>query len=338
MDIEGINKPIEFIRNKDYSFLISEDIGGKSLDNYIYKSVLNFSEKIRIAIKVCDILLELHNKQIIHKNINPSNIIYNRETCKIELIDFEIASFDRPGSTNIKPVKLYKENLNYISPELTGRINRQVDYRSDLYSLGITLYELFVERLPFISDNPVEILHAHIAGEALRLDNPAIGKDIPGALADIVEKLMEKMPEDRYQSLVSLHKGLNYINDSIEHKSDVTPTLLPDDDTSGFFNISEKIYGREKETQQLIKAFDNVCRGDRQLIIIKGESGSGKTTLVKEIYRPVPDSKGTFISGKFEESKQHVPFSAFTTAINDLIEQVINEGDNTVRHFKEKNS
>jgi len=222
----------------------------------------------------------------------------------------------------------------YISPEQTGRMNRQVDYRSDYYSLGVIFYELLTGKLPFESDSAMEIIYSHIAklpNELTRI-NPAI----PEPVSDIVLKLLSKNTEDRYQSLKGLSADLRRCLNALNEGSGIAHFKLGEHDVSERLQIPQKLYGREGEVEQLIGSFHRIANGGAELLLVSGYSGIGKSALVHEIHKPVVAKRGYFISGKFDQFKRNVPYSAINQAFRELMQQILTESDNRIADWRAK--
>ncbi|GGI53465.1 trifunctional serine/threonine-protein kinase/ATP-binding protein/sensor histidine kinase [Oxalicibacterium solurbis] len=224
--------------------------------------------------------------------------------------------------------------LAYSSPEQTGRMNRQVDYRSDYYSLGIVMYELLTGQLPFESDSVMELVHSHIARRAVppsRL-NPAI----PDVLGDIVLKLLAKNAEDRYQSLDGLLADIESCRRALTETGIAESFPLARNDVCDRLQISQKLYGRDVECAHLLQALKNVVAGSAELVLVTGYAGIGKSSLVNEIHKPVVAQGGYFISGKFDQFKRAIPYSAFNQAFRELIRQILTESENRITQWRNK--
>ncbi|MGC1951853.1 MAG: AAA family ATPase, partial [Gammaproteobacteria bacterium] len=220
-------------------------------------------------------------------------------------------------------------NLAYLSPEQTGRMNRSLDYRSDFYSLGVTLYELFGRRLPFESSDPLELVHCHIA----RIPKPLhrLDPEIPPPVSDIVAKLLAKTAEQRYQSAWGLQADLAQCLSLIEHyqaqakpvgEMDTFP--LARQDIPDRLRIPERLYGREQAVDMLLSTFDRVVAGCKEILLVTGYTGVGKTSVVQEIYKPLTRQRGYFIGGKFDPLQRHTPYSAVVVAFRHLMRQLLN--------------
>ncbi|WP_293780640.1 AAA family ATPase [uncultured Oxalicibacterium sp.] len=224
--------------------------------------------------------------------------------------------------------------LAYSSPEQTGRMNRHVDYRSDYYSLGIVLYELCTGHLPFESDSVMELVHAHIAKKPQppTLLNPVI----PEVLSNIILKLLAKNAEDRYQSLEGLLFDVESCRKAIDETGIVETFPLARHDSCDRLQISQKLYGREREYSRLMNAFRNVTRGQAELLLITGYSGIGKSSLVNEMHKPVVAHGGYFISGKFDQFRRSIPYSAINQALRELMRQILTESETRIAQWRTK--
>ncbi|MBC1218697.1 AAA family ATPase, partial [Nostoc sp. UCD120] len=268
-----------------------------------------------------------------HKDIKLANILLHPETRQVKLIDFSIASLlPRETQTIINP-NLLEGTLAYLSPEQTGRMNRGVDYRSDFYSLGVSFYELLTGELPFQSDDPMELVHCHIAKMPTLLSNR---EDIPQVFSNIVMKLMAKNAENRYQSALGLKHDLEECLYQIQETGTITYFEIAKRDICDRFIIPEKLYGRETEVEKLLKAFERVSVGNSEMILVAGFSGIGKTAIVNEVHKPIVKQRGYFIKGKFDQFNRNIPFSAFVQAFRDLIGQLLTESDQQIKQWQNK--
>jgi serine/threonine protein kinase len=231
--------------------LIMEDFGGISLPAYIQARSLDWTEVLAIALQLADILDELYRHRIVHKDIKPAHILVHPDTKQVKLIDFSIASLLPKETQEIQNPNVLAGTLAYLSPEQTGRMNRGIDYRTDFYSLGVTLYQLLTGELPFLADDPLELVHCHIAQPlvAVHLRHP----QVPLILSRIVSKLMAKNPEDRYQSALGLKRDLLECQQSWQQQGTMPEFPLGQRDVSDRFSIPEKLYGRESEVKLLLQ-------------------------------------------------------------------------------------
>jgi len=309
--------------------LVMEDFGGISLQDYFARDQMRdisfLQEFLQIAIALCNTLEILYSQRIIHKDIKPSNILINPDSKQVKLIDFSIASLlPRETHTLISP-NVLEGTLAYISPEQTGRMNRGIDYRTDFYSLGVTFYELLTGELPFPSNDPMELVHCHIAKVASSID--VINLQIPAVISDIVSKLMSKNAENRYQSVLGLKYDLENCLVQLETAGKIESFPIAQRDVCDRFIIPDKLYGREAEVETLLEAFENVSLGATEIILVAGFSGIGKTAVVNEVYKPIVRQHGYFIKGKFDQFNRNIPFSAFVQAFRNFMEQLLAESD-----------
>jgi predicted ATPase/class 3 adenylate cyclase/tRNA A-37 threonylcarbamoyl transferase component Bud32 len=323
LEIDGVNKVIDLVTFENKPVLVMEDIGGITLAEFFRTTKFNIASFLEIAIKVADILSRIHARNIMHKNINPYNIIINKDTGDIRIIDFAISAKLSHERTSAHNPNILEGSLFYMSPEQTGRMNRSIDYRTDMYSLGITFYELLTGRLPYQTDDPMELLHCHIAKKIKPLTE--ISPSIPKVLSDIVLKLTSKIAEDRYQSAIGLRYDLQQCLDDLKEQSVIRDFPIGQKDVYSRFKIPEHVYGREKELEALVDSFADAANGRCQLMLISGASGVGKTALVNEIHKPGLQRNSYFIGGKFDQFKSNIPFNAFTQAFTDLLRQLVSE-------------
>ncbi|MCB2188645.1 MAG: diguanylate cyclase [Deltaproteobacteria bacterium] len=299
--------------------LITEDYGADSLKLHAARGRFPLPELLAIFIAVAESLSLLHERYIVHKDINPSNIVYNPVTKVCKLIDFGLAVRISPTNPGQRQNNALEGTLAYISPEQTGRMNRQIDYRTDLYSLGVTMYELLTGRLPFEAAHPIELVHAHIAGTPRPAHevNPAV----PPILSAMVAKLMAKMAEERYQSAAGLLADLEICRDMLQNLGQIEPFPLGREDHLNIFYLPQKLYGREAETAALLDTFNQEVLEARHtaFLLVSGYSGTGKTSLVKEVYKPITQSKGYFVEGKFDQHQRAIPYFAFKQALGGLV-------------------
>ncbi|MDZ8135221.1 MAG: AAA family ATPase [Nostoc sp. DedQUE04] len=326
--------------------LVMEDFGGISLKEWeLTGNLQSLQEFLEIAIALCDTLNLLYHERIIHKDIKPSNILINPETKQVKLIDFSIASLlPRETQTLVNP-NVLEGTLAYISPEQTGRMNRGIDYRTDFYSLGVTFYELLTGELPFNSNDPMELVHSHIAKQPDRFKIPndaraALTKfknhEIPQVLCDITSKLIAKNAEDRYQSALGLKFDLEKCLHQLQVDGKVTDFEIATRDVCDRFIIPDKLYGRDMEVQTLLQAFERVSLGATEMMLVAGFSGIGKTAVVNEVHKPIVRQRGYFIKGKFDQFNRNIPLSAFVQAFRDLMEQLLSETDEQLAQWKDK--
>jgi PAS domain S-box-containing protein len=312
--------------------IVMEDFGGIALDEYLPQ--LSLSDILEIGLQLTITLQSLSQRRIIHKDIKPANILIHPVTKQVKLIDFSIASLLPQETQELVSPNLLEGTLAYISPEQTGRMNRGIDYRSDFYSLGVTLYELLTGKQPFVTADPLELVHCHLAKIAVPVSQ--INPKIPIVVSQIVAKLMAKNAEDRYQSALGLRHDLEKCLAQWPTTAKVDDFELGQKDLSDRFAIPEKLYGRQTEVQTLLDAFTRVSQGHTEMMLVAGFSGIGKTVAVNEVHKPISRQQGYFIKGKYDQFNRSLPLSAFCQAFQDLVGQLLSESDAQLASWKSK--
>ena len=343
LNIRGVIKAEALLEYGNSFVIVFEDFGGESLKKLLQQQQFNLQECLQLGIKITENLESIHQAGIIHKDINPSNIVYNPDTQRLKIIDFGIATLLHSQTPNLVNPSLLEGTLAYISPEQTGRMNRSLDYRTDFYSLGVTLSELLTGKLPFESDDALELLHSHLAKQPLSIINHrwSVREKVIAQIIDrIIQKLMAKTAEQRYQSARGIQADLEACLGLLNTSGEIDNFILGQQDRSDRFFIPEKLYGREREIDQLLREFKDVVeqptdKGSK-LILVSGYSGIGKSALVQELYQPITQVKGYFVSGKFDQYQRDIPYSAIATAFQDLIKQILSENDQSLQKWREK--
>ncbi|WP_373534946.1 AAA family ATPase [Microcoleus sp.] len=330
--LPGVVEPYNLESYRHSYALVMEDFGGISLRDYAQKRKLTLAEILEIAIQITDILDGLYRNRVIHKDIKPANILIYPETKQVKLIDFSIASLLPKETQEIQNPNVLEGTLAYISPEQTGRMNRGIDYRTDFYSLGATFYELLTGKLPFECNDPMELVHCHIAKKPPSINS----QEIPQVVSDIVMKLMAKNAEQRYKSALGLKNDLERCLQQWQATGNIETFDLGTRDVCDRFLIPENIYGREREIQQLLAAFERVAQGNSEMMLVAGFSGIGKTVVVNEVHKPIVRKHGYFSKGKFDQFNRNIPFSAFVQAFRDLMTQLLSESDLQLQAWKTK--
>ncbi|MEH1782605.1 MAG: ATP-binding sensor histidine kinase [Nostoc sp.] len=332
LNLPGIIQTYSLETYQNSYALVMEDFGGISLKQW--GTVPTAIEFLLLAIALCNILDILIRHRIIHKDIKPANILINPETRDIRLIDFSIASLLPRETQTLKSPNVLEGTLGYLSPEQTGRMNRGIDYRTDFYSVGVTFYELLTGQLPFQSNDPMELVHCHIAKLPALVHE--INPQITPILSEIVSKLMAKNAEDRYQSAFGLKYDLETCLHQLQQTGKVESFPIGQRDVSDRFIIPEKLYGREDEVKTLLAAFDRVTNHQTELMLVAGFSGIGKTAIINEVHKPIVEQRGYFIKGKFDQFNRNIPFSAFVQTFRDLMGQLSRENDTQLSAWKTK--
>jgi len=314
--------------------LILEDFG-ISLEAYVAefpRNQLPLGEFFAIANSLIDILGRMHEKNFVHKDLNPSNILIDPKTKELRIIDFgSTTELSQENPSALRLNQRIEGSLPFISPEQTGRINRGIDYRTDYYSIGISFYLLLSGKLPFSANDPLEWVHHHIGKEAV--PPKQFNKSIPPILSAIIMKLIAKNAEDRYQSPFGLLKDLAYCEQVYLKKITDSDFELGKNDNSAQFTIPQKLYGREKELAALELSFEHASNGAVEFSLVAGYSGIGKTALVNELSRSIVTKHGYLIQGKFEQFKQNAPYVALANAFRNLLKQLLGEPTNRLEQW-----
>lgn len=301
--------------------LVVEDFGACSLRETFQVQPLSTPRFLQLALKITEALGAVHAHGVIHKDINPSNILINPDTGVVKLIDFGISTQLPQERTAVVSLNRLEGTLAYISPEQTGRVNRALDYRTDFYGLGVTFYEMLTGKLPFEGRDAVEMVHSHIARQARPPHE--INPEVPPILSQIVMRLMEKTAEARYQSTFGLEADLRHCLESWETIRAISPFTLAAQDRAERFQLPQKLYGREAEVARLLGAFERTSKGRSEVVWVAGYSGIGKSALVQEIYKPITQKRGYYTAGKFDQFQRNIPYSALLQAFQALIRQLL---------------
>jgi predicted ATPase/class 3 adenylate cyclase len=325
LDVPGIRRGLRMDRVGGRHALVLEYAPGQALAPRVVRGASDVADFLRTALAAARVLGAVHDRGVVHKDVKPGHLIHDSVTGAVTLIDFGIASrLELQASDDGRPESI-EGTLAYIAPEQTGRTNRVVDWRADLYSLGATFYALLAGRPPWTMDDAGELVHAHLARVPDRLDliNPAV----PAAIADIVEKLLAKDADDRYQSARGLAHDLERCLVSLERDGRIEPFALAAKDSSGRLHFPAKLYGRLAETESLLDAFARVRAGPCELALVSGDAGVGKSSMVHELDRPIAERGGLFVEGKFDQLRRSVPYSALAQAFRQLVDKVLTEPD-----------
>jgi len=334
--IEGVPEYLALENRDNRHFIVIRDSGGVPVRAFLGEAQKpDMGVFLDIAGQLCQVLTRIHALQIIHKDIKPANILVLPETGQVQVIDFSMSVRLSGGSQEVSTVGVLEGTLPYLSPEQTGRMNRPVDYRSDLYAVGVTLFELLTKRLPFSANHPLEWVHAHLAQEPP--DPRTLRPDVPEPLAAIILKLLAKMAEERYPSAFSLQKDLEHCREQWRQHRRIEPFALATADAQGLFLLPAKLYGREAELRQLSAAIARIERaGHPELVLVSGYSGIGKTVLVQEAHQQIAIAKGHFVSGKFDQLNRGIPYQGFSLAFSELAKQLLTEKETKLQHLKSR--
>ncbi|WP_437935638.1 AAA family ATPase [Sorangium sp. So ce341] len=334
LDASAVLKPYAIDAFHGQAALVLEDFGGRSLDQPLDEP-MPLERFFPLALRITSALAELHRHHIIHKDIKPQNLLYNPDTDELKITDFGIASRAPRESHNLTHAGLIEGTLAYMAPEQTGRMNRWIDERTDLYSLGVTFYQMLTGRLPFEARDPLEWVHCHIARTPL--PPHAIVPSVPPQLSAVVLKLLEKAADERYQSALGLRYDLNACFARWRASGIIDTFALGQRDRSDRFQVPQRLYGREREVEALYAAFERVvAQGQPELVLVSGYSGIGKSSLVAELHSPVVRERGFFLSGKCDQYNRNVPYLPFRQAFRDLLQEILSASEDQVERFRQR--
>ncbi|MEO5333433.1 MAG: AAA family ATPase [Magnetococcus sp. YQC-5] len=318
-EIPGVIRCQGLIRHLESLALELEDVGGVSLDRLLADAPLSLETFLDIAPRLAHILAKVHAAGVVHRDINPSNVVWNSNSGQLRLIDFGIADRLPEELAEARPPTLLEGTLAYLAPEQTGRMNRPVDSRSDLYALGATFHALLSGHPPFSSKDPLHLIADHLASRPEPLHQ--LHPEIPEVISRIVLKLLAKEPDERYQSAIGLAADLEQCRASWSAEQGVALFPLGHRDRVDVLRFPARLHGREKELKILSDALDQVLGGGKQLLLLTGAPGSGKTALGRELRKSVGALRGRFAGGKFDQLRRDRPMAAMMEALSNLLRQ-----------------
>jgi hypothetical protein len=325
--------PVELTQHEGRTVLVLEDPGGEPLDQLV-GTPMEMGQFLRVAIGLSAAVRQLHGRGLIHKDLKPANVMIEPSTGQVWLMGFEIASRLPRERQSAEPPEFIAGTLAYMAPEQTGRMNRSIDSRSDLYALGVMLYEMLTGTLPFTASDPMEWVHCHIAKQPLA---PAERrKDVPHSVSGIITKLLAKTAEERYQTAAGLESDLRRCLAEWDCEHRIGEFLLGEHDTPDRLLIPEKLYGRQREVETLLASFDRVVRsGTPELVLVSGYSGIGKSSVVNELHKGLVPPRGLFASGKFDQYKRDIPYSTLAQAFQSLIRALLAKSEAELNSWRE---
>ncbi|MCP4134720.1 MAG: AAA family ATPase [bacterium] len=336
IDIDGAIKTHDILEVDGTIALVLEDFDGVSLKKILEEKKIDVTLFLTIAIKLASALGHLHKEKIVHKDIKPHNLLFNAATEELKIADFGISNEITHENNEVYNPDVIEGTLAYMSPEQTGRMNRELDYRTDMYSLGISFYEMLTGSIPFKSKDPMEIIHHHIAIE----ESPPAEYDpsIPTMISNIVLKLLSKMPEERYQNCFGLMRDLQECQKQLETTGQINEFEPGKNDISPMFTVPHILVGREREINMLISTAGRACSAGqcREMLLVSGNPGTGKSALINEIHRSIMPKRGYFIPGKFDQFRKDVPYSALVQAFRELVTRILSENSEMIEEWKQR--
>jgi PAS domain S-box-containing protein len=333
LDADWAARPVALTRYNDRMTLVLTDPGGVPLDRLLGRP-LDISLFLRIAIPFAGALRHVHERGLIHKDIKPANILVDAASGGVWLTGFGIASRLPREHQVPAPPEVIAGTLAYMAPEQTGRMNRSVDSRSDLYALGVTFYEMLTGQLPFSAADPMEWVHCHIARQPVPPDERVAG--VPAPLSAIVMKLLAKTGEERYQTAAGVEVDLRRCLAEWESHGRIEPFLLGAHDASDRLRIPERLYGREREIDTLLASFDRVVMyGTPGLVLVSGDPGIGKSSVVNELHKALVPTRGLFASGKFDQYKRDIPYATLAQAFQSLVRSILGQSETELGRWRD---
>ncbi|MEB2775125.1 adenylate/guanylate cyclase domain-containing protein [Algoriphagus sp. D3-2-R+10] len=332
VSIPGFRKVLNNENNGTDLSLKLQFIKGESLKDHVSKP-LSLSEKVKICVAITKKLVEVHRKEFVHLNLNPEHILIEDDTNEVFFISLGLATQIKRKIGIERRLVFFEADYDFIAPEQTGRISTDIGFYSDIYALGIIFYWIFTKHLPFESKEGASKIHAHIA---LTPKHPSEMAEIPQVLSEMIMKMIEKDVQYRYHSAQGVLYDLEMILYAIQKDLDIEGFLLGTQDLSGVLMFSDQLYARDKQIKQLRDAFAKVSNNGKNLVYVYGNSGVGKSALVERLYRPVVQAGGFFISGKFDQLRADVPYSAFSQALGKLTNQILLLNEVELNKWKSK--
>jgi serine/threonine protein kinase len=326
-------RPVALTHYNDRMTLVLEDPGGTPVDRLLGQP-LDVAHFLRIAVPLAGVIRRIHERGLIHKDIKPANILVDAANGGVWLTGFGIASRLPREHQPPAPPEVIAGTLAYMAPEQTGRMNRSVDSRSDLYALGVTFYEMLAGTLPFTAADPLEWVHCHVARQPAPLNERVAG--VPGPLASIIMKLLAKTAEERYQTAAGVEADLRRSLAEWESHDRIEPFSLGAYDVSDRLLIPEKLYGREREIDTLLASFDRVvATGTVELVLVSGYSGIGKSSVVNELHKALVPPRGLFASGKFDQYKRDIPYTTLGQAFQSLVRSLLSQSEGELGRWRD---
>jgi PAS domain S-box-containing protein len=325
--------PVKLTQHEGRNVLVLEDPGGEPLDQLV-GTPMEMGQFLRVAIGLSAAVRQLHSRGLIHKDLKPANIMIEPSTGQVWLMGFGIASRLPRERQSAESPEFIAGTFAYMAPEQTGRMNRSIDSRSDLYALGVTLYEMLTGTLPFTAFDPMEWVHCHIAKQPMP---PAERrKDVPHSVSGIITKLLAKTAEERYQTAAGLGSDLRRCLAEWDSEHRIGEFPLGEHDSPDRLLIPERLYGRRREVETLLASFDRVVKsGTPELVLVSGYSGIGKSSVVNELHKALVPPRGLFASGKFDQYKRDIPYSTLAQAFQSLVRALLAKSEAELNSWRE---
>ncbi len=330
IESDGILKPLAYGAVDGTEFLVVADDGTRPLGQLLLEKRFNLLTSLELAARLVATLGELHRARVIHGNLNPHSVWFDTRSLETRVTDFSRASRGI-GAGLTAEVKPQWNDYRYIAPEQTGRTSGRIDPRTDLYGVGVLLYQLLCGKPPFDGNDSIELIHAHLA--RVPIAPHVVNPEVPQPVSQIVMKLLSKSAEERYQTARGLESDLDECLKQWRSNSAIVGISLGIRDVSASFRVSEKLYGRDAEIAALRAALDRVAHGAIDLVLVSGPPGIGKSLLVRSIETEAR-AKGAFITAKFDQFNQNEPYSFMIQAFRELIEQLLAGSDASIRVWR----
>ena len=327
-----VMRPLALEQHNHRHGLVLENVKGCPITEVLGGQPMDLATFLKVAIGLSQALCVLHQHKIIHNRISARNVFVDLATTHVLLADLGMASRLSSEKRKVDVFDSADDAPSYMSPEQTGRINRDVDDRTDLYSLGVVFYEMLCGRPPFEEKEPIELIHAHIARTPAPLQERR--PDIPEAVSQIVTKLLSKSVEDRYQTALRVKTHLQTCLSEFEQHGVVSIPTSGLSDVAERFRVPQKLYGRRREVAMLLSAFERASQSRSEVALISGPAGIGKSELINELSKSVAEVNGYFIAAKYVELQRNIPYSALIGAFSELVHQLLTESDTRKAYWK----
>lgn len=334
LELPGVVKAYALESRGDELALVLESPPGRPLDAVLAGGRLPLREALALAAALAEVLAGVHARGVIHKHIKPGNVLVDREPLAVHLLGFELATRLSVEAQRPTSLDALEGTLAYMSPEQTGRMNRSLDLRTDLYSLGATLYHMLTGAPPFVGDDPLELVHCHIA--RVPAAPRELVADVPEPVSELVMRLLAKAPEDRYQSASGVAADLRECLRQLDASGVISPFALGRHEAAAGLRLPQRLYGRDEELKALRAAAARVRGGASELLLVAGYSGIGKSALVHELQQTIARDGGVFVAGKFDQLARNAPYAPFVQAFRELLRQTLSEGGERLAHAREQ--